>query len=112
MSKTLGTEITYYNYDENNNIVVETNQSGNILVSYVYNDKNLLLTITKHRKTYTLYANARGDITKVTDEVGDIIANFEYDTWGNTKGGKQRIKDQKEQKAHKERNKSKKNNVR
>ncbi|MFC9598740.1 DNRLRE domain-containing protein [Peribacillus butanolivorans] len=83
ISKTIGSTTTYYTYDENDNVVLETNQSGAILVSYVYDNANRPLTMTKGGKTYTFHTNAHGDITSVTDDAGTVVANFEYDAWGN-----------------------------
>ncbi|WP_336864602.1 DNRLRE domain-containing protein [Peribacillus frigoritolerans] len=82
-SKTIGSTAIYYTYDENNNVVLETNKSGAVLASYVYDNANRPLTMTKAGKTYTFHANAHGDITSVTDEAGTIVASFQYDAWGN-----------------------------
>ncbi|WP_313427638.1 DNRLRE domain-containing protein [Siminovitchia terrae] len=83
VSKTTGSTTVYYTYDENNNVILETDQTGNILNSYIYDDENRPLTMTKGSKTYTFHVNARGDITSVTDESGAVAASFEYDSWGN-----------------------------
>lgn len=83
VSKTVGSTVTHYTYDENDNVVMETDASGNILVSYVYDNGNRPLTMTKGGKTYTFHTNARGDITSVTDETGAVVASFDYDSWGN-----------------------------
>jgi RHS repeat-associated protein len=83
ISKTIGSTTIYYTYDENDNVVLETDQSGSILVSYVYDNANRPLTMTKGGKTYSFHSNAHGDITTVTNETGTTVANFEYDTWGN-----------------------------
>ncbi|MEK5520917.1 DNRLRE domain-containing protein [Heyndrickxia sp. FSL W8-0423] len=84
VSKTTGSITVYYTYDENNNVVLETDSAGNVLASYVYDNANRPLTMTKGGKTYTFHVNARGDITSVTDEAGTVVASFEYDSWGNT----------------------------
>ncbi|MGC4379155.1 RHS repeat-associated core domain-containing protein [Fictibacillus sp. Mic-4] len=83
VSKTTGSTTINYTYDENNNVVLETDQSGNVIASYVYDDGNRPLTMTKGGKTYTFHGNARGDVTSVTDEQGAVVASFEYDSWGN-----------------------------
>lgn len=83
VSKTTGSTTIFYIYDENNNVVLEADQNGNILSSYVYDNGNRPLTMTKGGKTYTFHSNAHGDITTVTDELGTVVATFEYDVWGN-----------------------------
>lgn len=83
ISKTTGSTTIYYSYDENDNVVLETDSSGTVLASYVYDNANRPLTMTKGGKTYTFHVNARGDITSVTDEAGVVVASFEYDSWGN-----------------------------
>jgi RHS repeat-associated protein len=70
-------------YDENNNVVLETDQSGNMIASYVYDNANRPLSMTRGGKTYTFHTNAHGDVTTVTDEAGATAASFEYDAWGN-----------------------------
>jgi RHS repeat-associated protein len=83
VSKTIGSTTVYYTYDENNNVILETDQTGKVLVSYTYDSNDNPLTMIKDGKTYTFHSNARGDVTKVTDEQGSIVASFEYDSWGN-----------------------------
>ncbi|WP_144551291.1 DNRLRE domain-containing protein [Peribacillus simplex] len=83
ISKTTGSTTVNYTYDENANVVLETDQSGAVLASYVYDNGNRPLTMTKAGKTYTFHANAHGDITSVTDDAGTVVASFEYDAWGN-----------------------------
>ncbi|MFY0801949.1 RHS repeat-associated core domain-containing protein [Peribacillus frigoritolerans] len=83
ISKTTGSTTVNYTYDENANVVLETDQSGAVLASYVYDNGNRPLTMTKSGKTYTFHANAHGDITSVTDAAGTVVACFEYDAWGN-----------------------------
>jgi RHS repeat-associated protein len=83
ISKTIGAITTYYTYDENDNVVLETDQSGKVLASYTYDGDNNPLTMSKAGKTYTFHTNNRGDITKVSDEQASIVASFEYDSWGN-----------------------------
>lgn len=81
-SKTTGSTTVYYTYDENDNVVLETDAAGIILASYIYDNANRPLTMVKGGKTYTFHVNARGDITSVTDESGTVVAGFEYDSWG------------------------------
>lgn len=83
VSKTVGSSTIFYTYDENDNVVFETDQSGAILASYVYDGGNHPISMTKSGKTYTFHGNARGDITTVTDELGTVVAEFGYDSFGN-----------------------------
>ncbi|TPF19473.1 DNRLRE domain-containing protein [Priestia megaterium] len=83
VSKTVGSTTVNYTYDDNNNVILETDPTGKVLVSYVYDNSDRPLTMNKDGKTYTFHTNARGDVTKVTDEQGSVVASFEYDSWGN-----------------------------
>lgn len=83
MKKTIGTKSVNYHYDENKNVILETDSAANILVSYVYDKDNRPLTMTKNGQTYTFHSNGRGDITSVTDATSKVVAEFEYDSWGN-----------------------------
>jgi RHS repeat-associated protein len=83
VSKTVGSVVTNYVYDENDNMILETDQNGNVLVSYIYDHVNRPVSMTKGGKTYTFHLNGRGDVTSVTDETGSVVANFAYDSWGN-----------------------------
>lgn len=83
ISKTTGSTTIYYSYDENNNVVLETDKTGTILASYIYDKENKPVTMSQGGKTFTFHANGHGDITKVTDQTGTIVASFEYDSWGN-----------------------------
>ncbi|MGN7397831.1 hypothetical protein [Peribacillus frigoritolerans] len=55
ISKTTGSTTVNYTYDENANVVLETDQSGAVLASYVYDNGNRPLTMTKSGKTYTFH---------------------------------------------------------
>lgn len=83
ISKIEGSNTVNYTYDENNNVMLETDSNGKVLVSYVYDNNNNPLSMTKDGKTYTFHTNSHKDIIKVTDENSNVVANFEYDAWGN-----------------------------
>ncbi|UOO43825.1 DNRLRE domain-containing protein (plasmid) [Priestia megaterium] len=83
VSKTIGENTTYYTYDENNNVVLETDGAGKFLVSYTYDSENKPLSMIKDGKNYTFHFNGHDDVKTVTDEQGTIVASFDYDSWGN-----------------------------
>ncbi|MBO8178845.1 MAG: hypothetical protein H0Z31_15675, partial [Bacillus sp. (in: Bacteria)] len=39
--------------------------------------------MTKNGITYHYHVNGHGDVTALTDANGNIVAEYEYDAWGN-----------------------------
>jgi RHS repeat-associated protein len=39
--------------------------------------------LTKNGITYHYHVNGHGDVTALTDANGNIVAEYEYDAWGN-----------------------------
>ncbi|MBS7428579.1 MULTISPECIES: RHS repeat domain-containing protein [unclassified Virgibacillus] len=66
----------------------ETNAKDQVQRSYVYSAEGQLLALNKHNgntvsDTYTYHYNPRGDVIALTDQSGQVVASYEYDSWGN-----------------------------
>ncbi|RAL21478.1 RHS repeat domain-containing protein [Thermoflavimicrobium daqui] len=84
MRKTMTTSsgtITFH-YDENKNVIYETDQNNNILASYTYNGIQPV-SMTRDGKTYYYQLNNHGDVIALTDSSGAVVATYEYDAYGN-----------------------------
>ncbi|MGS2751513.1 RHS repeat-associated core domain-containing protein, partial [Bacillus zanthoxyli] len=61
----------------------ETNGDGNVLRQYVYSIDGVRLAMKAEGQTLFYHYNPRGDVIAMTDQNGQIVANYEYDAWGN-----------------------------
>ncbi|PIC05763.1 hypothetical protein CS060_03230 [Anoxybacillus flavithermus] len=52
------------------------------LEPHVYGENGQLLAMKKGGATYFYHYNAHGDVIALTDGQGNVVARYEYDTWG------------------------------
>ncbi|MBO8171734.1 MAG: hypothetical protein H0Z33_07585, partial [Bacillaceae bacterium] len=72
-----------YHYKGNTwQITKETDQDGNIIAEYTYDEGGQPLSITYEGETFWYVYNGHGDVVALTDQNGDIAARYEYDEWG------------------------------
>ena len=84
-SKTINGVTTYYEVDENNNVVkqyelvndVETN-----VIEFVYDSNNTPLYFTYNNATYYYEKNLQGDIVAILDANGNTVVEYAYNIWG------------------------------
>ena len=84
-SKTVNGTTTYYEVDENNNVVkqyelvndVETN-----VIEFVYDSSNSPIYFTYNNATYYYEKNLQGDIVAILDGSGNTVVEYTYDIWG------------------------------
>ncbi len=50
---------------------------------YVYSIDGVRLAMKAQGQTLFYHYNPRGDVVAMTDQNGQVVANYEYDTWGN-----------------------------
>ncbi|MCM3005799.1 DNRLRE domain-containing protein [Priestia koreensis] len=74
--------IVKYFYD-GNKVLYETDGLNRILREYTYDKGGHISTMTTSGKTYYYLYNQHGDIIALTDEKGDVVASYTYDSWGN-----------------------------
>jgi YD repeat-containing protein len=81
VEKTADSVITRFLYDEEGNIVLETDKDGNEKARNIYGI-NLISREVNNEKAYYMY-NAHGDVTALTDKNGNVIGKQDYDAFGN-----------------------------
>ena len=84
IEKEVNGQITRYFYDGDSiNPLYETNGEGNVLRQYVYSIDGVRLAMKAQGQTLFYHYNPRGDVVAMTDQNGQIVANYQYDAWGN-----------------------------
>ena len=83
---------TYYVYD-NEDIIMEYNHKGKVTARYTHGlgiDEPLAIEQKGH--TYYYHADGLGSIVALTDANQKVVQTYEYDSFGNLKDQKERIK--------------------
>ncbi len=76
--------ITNYHYDgDSRNVLYETDGQNNVVRSYTYSEGGQLLSMKKGAQTFFYHYNAHGDVIALTDQNGQKVASYVYDSWGN-----------------------------
>lgn len=84
-SKTINGKTTYYEVDENNNVVRQyelVDDAETNVVEFVYDSGSALLYMVYNGTTYYYEKNLQGDITALLDSEGNVVAEYTYDIWG------------------------------
>lgn len=87
-SKTVNGITTNFHWDVFNNMVRESNASGQTLALYHYDTSGRVVAMRKNDNCYTYHTNLRGDILVVDyynylTGVTTVQAQYDYDPWGN-----------------------------
>ncbi len=61
----------------------ETDGSGTVLRQYVYATSGARLAMKSKGQTLYYHYNPRGDVIAMTDQNKEVVATYEYDSWGN-----------------------------
>ncbi|EJQ36453.1 YD repeat (two copies) [Bacillus cereus BAG5X1-1] len=84
IEKNVNGVVTRYFYDGDSiNPLYETDGNGNVLRQYVYSIDGARLAMKSQGQTLFYHYGPRGDIVAMTDQDGQVVANYEYDAWGN-----------------------------
>ncbi|TAH64860.1 MAG: RHS repeat protein, partial [Anaerolineaceae bacterium] len=87
VEKQVNGKITRYLYDDEDHVILETDDKNNQKAMQVYG--NILLYREVYgdvaQKYYYLY-NAHGDVTSLIDSKGNIAVTYDYDAFGNVLG--------------------------
>ncbi|MEH7537374.1 type IV secretion protein Rhs, partial [Bacillus toyonensis] len=84
IEKEVNGQITRYFYDGDSiNPLYETNGDGKVLRQYVYSIDGVRLAMKAQGQTLFYHYNPRGDVVAMTEGNGQVVANYEYDAWGN-----------------------------
>jgi len=90
MSTASGTVYFHYSGDK---VVYETDSNNNIIAEYTWDAQGNPISMTKNGSTYYYHLNGRGDVTALTDASGGVVAQYQYDTWGNITASSGAMKD-------------------
>jgi RHS repeat-associated protein len=82
VSKSVNGVVIKYEYD-NDLVYAETDATGNVLTTYVYDDKGMPISMTKGSQIYNFLYNGHGDVVALTDASGAVVSTYDYDVWGN-----------------------------
>jgi len=83
-SKTTPAGTTKYYYDgDSNRVFYEMDGGGNLLVQYTYGHDGQLLWMVRGGQTYYYHYNGHGDVVALTDSIGIVVAEYDFDAWGN-----------------------------
>lgn len=84
-SKTVGTTVTKYFYDgDSTRVLYETDGSGALQVRYIYgSNSDSPVAMIRGSNTYFYHYNGHGDVVALTDSTGAIVAEYDYDAYGN-----------------------------
>ncbi|EUJ48005.1 wall-associated protein [Listeria rocourtiae FSL F6-920] len=84
IEKTVNGQTTKYYYDGDSiDVLYETDGAGTVQRQYVYSDSNVRMAMKVGAKTIFYHYNAHGDVVALTNEAGDLVAEYSYDAWGN-----------------------------
>ncbi|EUJ42081.1 RHS repeat domain-containing protein, partial [Listeria rocourtiae] len=84
IEKTVHGQTTKYYYDGDSiDVLYETDGAGNVQRQYVYSDNNVRMAMKVGAKTIFYHYNAHGDVIALTNEAGEMVAEYSYDAWGN-----------------------------
>ncbi|MRB26252.1 RHS repeat-associated core domain-containing protein [Bacillus thuringiensis] len=84
MEKNVNGQVTRYFYDGDSiNPLYETDGSGTVLRQYVYSTSGARLAMKSKGQTLYYHYNPRGDVVAMTNQDKEVVATYEYDSWGN-----------------------------
>ncbi len=86
-SKTVNGTTTYYEVDENNNVVKQyelVNDAETNVIEFVYDSSNSPIYFTYNNATYYYEKNLQGDIVAILDGSGNTVVEYTYDIWGKS----------------------------
>ncbi|MGN4844972.1 DNRLRE domain-containing protein [Bacillus cereus group sp. MYBK134-1] len=84
IEKSVNGQVTRYFYDGDSiNPLYETDGNGNVLRQYVYATSGVRLAMKSQGQTLYYHYNPRGDVIAMTDQNREVVATYEYDSWGN-----------------------------
>ncbi|OTY09874.1 type IV secretion protein Rhs [Bacillus thuringiensis serovar navarrensis] len=84
IEKNISGTVTRYFYDGDSiNPLYETDGSGTVLRQYVYSMDGARLAMKSQGQTLYYHYNPRGDVVAMTNQNKEVVATYEYDSWGN-----------------------------
>ena len=84
-SKTVNGITTYYEVDENDNVVKQyelANGAETNILEFVYDSNNSPVYFTYNDTAYYYEKNLQGDIVSILDKSGNAVVKYVYNSWG------------------------------
>lgn len=53
------------------------------MADYTWDAQGHPVTMTRNGSTYYYQLNGHGDVVKITDASGNVVASYQYDAWAN-----------------------------
>jgi RHS repeat-associated protein len=82
ISQTTATGTTFYHY-AGDRVAYETDSTGTITRSFTYSGSGIPVSMTYQGQTYWYLVNSHGDVLRLADSSGTVVASYRYDAWGN-----------------------------
>ncbi|WP_426273749.1 DNRLRE domain-containing protein [Exiguobacterium sp. R-17] len=83
IQKKYQSNIIRYLYDgDSNRLLAETDENGKELRRYLYNADDVLLAIKINARWYNYQRDYKGNITALIDDLGNVVAQYQYNAWG------------------------------
>ncbi len=77
-------EVTRYHYNENGQVIAESDDTNVLKAQYVRGPDRLLAKLDNStNQTYYYLYNGHGDVVQIVDTSGNVVNNYMYDEWGN-----------------------------
>ncbi|PFZ97887.1 DNRLRE domain-containing protein [Bacillus wiedmannii] len=84
IEKSVNGQVTRYFYNGDSiSPLYETDGNGNVLRQYVYSLDGSRLAMKSQGQTLYYHYNPRGDVVAMTNQDKEVVATYEYDSWGN-----------------------------
>ncbi len=55
---------------------------GTTVMDFLYDNEERICGLQYNGTLYHFYRNLQGDIIAITDDIGEVVANYSYDAWG------------------------------
>lgn len=82
ISQTTASGTVKYHY-AGDRVAYETDAAGNITKQFTYDGVGIPATMRYNGATYYYQTNDRGDVLRLVDQAGVVVASYRYDAWGN-----------------------------
>ncbi|MHB8706381.1 MAG: RHS repeat-associated core domain-containing protein [Coriobacteriia bacterium] len=92
VSATEASGTVFFHYDgASARVIAETDEAGETIVTYAYDDRGQLHAMTRGGATYFYHLNARGDVVALSDASGGVVNTYRYDPWGTLIGSEETV---------------------
>ena len=82
-NKIVGSDTTFFYYD-NTRVIEERGNNGTVEATYMYGESiDEILSMHRGGQSYYFHQDATGSVSFTTNESGDVVESYEYDSFGN-----------------------------